>query len=241
MKMKYLPLFAAALFVCQMSYAQTWFELGAKGGFGPTALWESNISDSDLHDMNINSGYKYGLNVTTNFDNGGAVVFELLFANSKQTYDFDGLEPILSGTNSVEWKSTNLYLLYRMVNRGAFFEIGPKMSFINSVDQTLGNFEFDGIDDAYADNYFSGVLGFGGYLFGSRDFTLGLGLRVEYAFQNFTSSTGRDNNYPLPYDPTYDAGNLRNINVYGTLEFKIPIGRIARIKCGQRGFLFGGG
>ena len=248
MRLKLILPVIITLLALQTQAQDMWFEAGIKAGYGPTVLWESNISDSDFHDMNINSGVRYGLNLNVNFDQGGGIILETLITHGKQTFDYDGFGDILAGKHTIDWKSTDVFLLYRFVNRGAFIEIGPKMSFMGSVDHDLSNnptnpFAEIDVESMYTDNYLSGVLGFGGYLFGSREFTVGLGLRFEYAFQNFTSDEGKEAGFPLTsaLDSSYDPGDLRNINVYATLEIKIPIGRFSKIQCGQRGFLFGGG
>ena len=249
MKLRLLLPVIIAMIAFQLKAQDTWFEAGAKVGYGPSVLWESNISDSEVHDMNINSGLRYGFNFHVNFDQGGGFVLEGLMTRGNQTYDFSGNDLFNAGEHSIEWRSTDVLLLYRLVNQGAFIEIGPKMSFIGSVEHDLSNnanpFAEIDVESMYTDSYLSGVIGFGGYLFGSRDFTVGLGIRFEYGFQNFTSSEGSDNANAFPLtrtlDNTYDPGNLRNINAYATLEIKIPIGRFSKIQCGQRGFLFGGG
>nr|MBS0037745.1 hypothetical protein [Saprospiraceae bacterium] len=224
------------------------FELGVRAAFGPSVLYESNIEDSDNHSFNsIKMGYSFGLAFSTGFDQNNYLIFETMYATGTQDYSFNGYTNLIEGTNTIDWNTLDLYLLYRRSYSGAYFEVGPKMSFVNNVEQSLSgndavNLEFfPNVEDHYVDNFMSAVFGFGGYIAGSRAYSLGLGIRLEYALQNFTTDSGKDQGYPLPYDPSYDPGNLRNINVYGTLELKIPIGRIAQIRCGERGFIFGGG
>lgn len=222
---------------------QTWFELGGRFSFGPTVLFDQAIDDNNNHSLNINTGYSFGGAASANFGNAHGTAIEVVYATGKQEYDFSGAAGLVSGVNSIEWNSVDVYALYRKLYAGSYLEIGPKVSLVNSVDQSLSNNNievFGDVTDFYTDSYISGVLGFGGYFAGSRFFSVGLGLRFEYAFGKFTSSDGEEAGFPLPYEPTFDGDNLRNINVYGTLEIKIPIGRIAQVKCGERAFIFGG-
>jgi len=229
--------------------AGTGFEIGARVAVGPSALWESGITDSDMHDYALNIGYSFGLAFSMNFDRWNNLIVETMFASGSQDFKVKERLGANVGVNTLDWKTTDLYLLYRRENRGGYFEIGPKMSLMNSVEQSITNNPgiqsefFEGnLDDFYASNFLSAVFGFGGYFAGNRSFSLGLGLRFEYALTNFTSDLGTSTGfgYPLPYDSSYEVGNLRNINVYGTVEIKIPIGRVAKVRCGERGFIFGG-
>lgn len=242
--------FFASLLLTQQASAQLWFEAGGRAMYGATALFESNITDDDEHTMNINTGLSYGALFNLNFSDRHGISIEGMFANSEQSYEFDGIAGVVgSGTNTIEWNSTDLYLMYRALSQGAYFEIGPKLSLVNGVDQNVSSTadqyflveEMMDVSDAYADQFLSGVIGFGMYIAGSKYFTLSVGFRVEYAFQNFTSDQGADSNYPLPYDNDFMTENLRNINAYGGIELKIPIGGVARAQCGQRRFIFGGG
>ena len=245
-KVTYLIALFTSILLTQQATAQLWFEAGGRAMYGATALFESNISDDDEHTMNINTGLSYGALFNLNFSDRHGISVEGMFANSEQSYEFDGIAGVVgSGTNTIEWNSTDLYLMYRALSQGAYFEIGPKLSLVNGVDQNTNGFLLtdDAMDvsDAYTDQFLSGVIGFGMYIAGSRYFTLSIGFRVEYAFQNFTSDQGADSNFPLPYDNDFMTENLRNINAYGGIELKFPIGGIAKAQCGQRRFIFGGG
>lgn len=232
--------------------AQVWFEGGGRVMYGATALFASEVNDNDNHSMNIETGLSFGPVFNINFSDIAGISTEVMFASGKQSYDFDGGGvSALATTNNIEWNSTDIYLLYRTMSRGAYLEIGPKLSLLSQVDQNVSNMGITGeyyltpdlmdVSNMYTDQFFSGVLGFGMYVAGSKYFTVSLGFRIEYAFQNFTSSDGEDLDFPLPYEPTFESGNLRNINAYGGLEVRFPIGGIARAQCGQRRFIFGGG
>lgn len=244
--LSYFLIFFASLFLNYQASAQLWFEAGGRAMYGATALFESNITDDDEHTMNINTGLSYGALFNLNFSDRHGIAVEAMFANSEQSYEFDGITgSIDAGTNTIEWNSTDVYLMYRALSQGAYFEIGPKLSLVNGVDQNTNGFLLtdDAMDvsEFYTDQFLSGVIGFGMYIAGSRYFTVSLGFRVEYAFQNFTNDEGVDNNFPLPYDNDFMTDNLRNINAYGGIELKFPIGGIAKAQCGQRRFIFGGG
>ncbi len=246
MKIKKIKLFALFLMMGSLSLsAQTWFEIGVRGQIGATALLPANLSDNDLHTMKINSGYSYGPTFNVNFGDNNGIALEALFASSEQTYEFDGAGLLPADDNIITWKSTDVYLLYRTMSQGAYLEIGPKLSLVNEVEQEgpgqLGDGKVD-VSQFYTDQHIAGVLGFGMYLAGSDVFTLNLGFRVEYSFQDFVSDEGRDNVFPYPfnYDATMDSDNLSNINAYGTVELRFPIGGIAKAQCGQRRFIFGG-
>lgn len=237
-------LYVLLLFLIPLTgFSQTWFEIGGRGMYGITALYDSGITDNDNHTMNLNTGFSYGPTLNVNFGDKHGIAAEVLFANAEQSWDVDPIGINSAFTNTLNWESTDLYLLYRTKSRGAYLELGPKYSMVNMVEQTReinGNKSKSDVSQYYADQHLSAVLGFGMYLAGSKAFTLTLGFRLEYSFADFTSDEGVDLNVPIEYDPTYERNSLNNINAMGALELRIPIGGVAKAGCGQRRFIFGG-
>lgn len=219
--------------------SQVWFEAAAKGTYGYKGFLNSNIMDDGRVNYQLTPGYAYGGRFGINFGYYNGISFELLLADNKQKFGVEG--PLGSTLDyNINWKTQDLYLLYRFYGQKTFVEIGPKLSKIQKVSQTISNVDFPVVAGKDYQDYYSAALGFGTYVFGAANFSLMLGARVEYAFQDFVGSEGQRRNLPLPtLVPTYT--NYKSSNPYSAqicLEFNFGLGYFAKAACGRRGFFF---
>ncbi len=223
--------------------AQVWFEAAAKGTYGFKGFLNKNIMDDGRVNYELPTGYAYGGRFGINFGYYNGVSIEALLANNTQKFEIEGPGGVPQNY-SINWKATDLYLLYRLYGEKTFLELGPKLTRLKSVDQVITTNNIDQvypvkIGDDYQD-YWSAALGFGTYVFGVSNFSLMLGARFEYALTDFVGAQGKTNNLPLPtLTPAYT--NYTKSSPYSIqvcLELNFGLGYFATAACGRRGFFF---
>ncbi|HPQ22231.1 MAG TPA: hypothetical protein PK147_10290 [Saprospiraceae bacterium] len=103
-----------------MAYGQkqiVWFDAGLKAQWGATALYNKALWDrNSAYDVGITTGYAYGGKIGINFGYNG-VAIDLMFANGNQ--DFTEKSTSVSGT--INWKSTDVYVLFRNARNLGYF------------------------------------------------------------------------------------------------------------------------
>lgn len=223
------------------AHSQVWFEAAAKGTYGYKGFLNSNIMDDGRVNYQLTPGYAYGGRFGINFGYYNGISFELLLADNKQNFGVEGL----NGSTldyTINWKAQDLYLLYRFYGQKTFIEIGPKLSKIQKVSQTIDGNDFPVVAGKDYKDYYSAALGFGTYVFGAANFSLMLGARVEYAFQDFVGSDAQMNiPLPRPVLATPRYSTYKSSNPYSAqicLEFNFGLGYFAKAACGRRGFFF---
>lgn len=244
--MKQLFTLAFIIIFFQVSNAQVWVELGAKGGGGLSLLMNKNIFDDSSYNHQFSSGTGFGGHLGVNIGQSHGFVFDVMSHSMSQRFEYKlGSSGIAFHENTINWKNLDLYLLYRYNNNRVYLELGPMLSLVRSVEQDdagLALVEIN-IDDVYADKYYSAVFGFGGYLLGNETFSLNFGARIHYAMQDFVSEDGRISNsssgikdFPAPIrDETYaEYKQTRPLFVELSLEFTFGIGEFAKESCSDR-------
>ncbi len=205
-----------------------WFDWGLKAQAGATGFFNSDISDHEdiNYELNLTNGYALGAKLGINYDWGGIAV-EGMYFNGGQTLESLGNEK----APEFKWSGVDAYLLYKSNKNLGYFEIGPKVSFLTKM-------EADGTDvkDHYKSPNFAGVLGFGANLIGSDGaFTGMLGLRFEYGFTDIVNSDGQDANAPLSNISDFENTSSTNPFFAGIVfELNWGIGYFGVAQCGQR-------
>jgi len=235
--------------VSTIAYSQkeiAWFDAAIKEMYGSSSI----INNAVIDDPNLN--YELGLGGAVGFGgkfginrgyNGLAI--ELMYMSSSET--FEGLSNDMvsyPAAPKVEWKSLDLYLLFRNAANLGFFEIGPKISFLNSMERT----DADGQITEFTDinkRLISGVLGFGVNLVGTDGaFSGQIGLRFEYGFSDMVSGdfdTSAGPAEPFPFATgLYSQGYEKSIPIYAGLVFELNwgLGYYGIAKCGSRAKFF---
>jgi len=216
--------------------AQLWIEAGGKAMYGFKGFYNDNIINDRDHLYRLNGSLAYGAVVNFNFSDDHGLSAEWLIAQNEQLIAYTALDEDVD--NLIKWKTHDIYLLYQAYFNSSFVEIGPKISLVNSVEQTFNEVDRT-TDNLYADQYYSAVAGFGGYVAGSEVFSLKMGLRFEYAISDFVTEEGGDNGYPAFYSDyeAYKGTHPFSASVY--LELKFPLGKLSQAECGRRQFVFG--
>jgi len=210
-----------------------WFDAGIKAGYGPTGLYNKNITDSNDFNNDIAYGYSFGGKFSINYDNHGMTIDAML---SKGAHSYEYIQgqnlPVIN--RDLEWNTFDIYALYRNNRNITYFEIGPKISFLRSAEQQIENESFVDVTEFYSDNELSAVLGFGWYAMGTDGSFSGiLGLRFEYGITDFVGDKGQELGYPIPsLDETYVKSN----RLYASIMFEMNwgIGYFGKANCGAR-------
>ena len=219
----------------------TWFDAGIKVQTGASGFYNKALSDSDLYDYEIGltDAFSIGGKLGFNYGNNGLAV-DVMFGRAKQRLEVSSLGQ--TNTN-IEWNTLDVYALYRNAKNLGYFEIGPKISFVNKVEKTGAEAQGD-IKSAFNGNFISGVIGFGANLIGNDGRFSGiLGLRFEYGLTDFVNKdTGLSTGAPVMDPRIYAAdGYTSTAPIFAGVVFELNwgIGGFGKAACGQRSkFIF---
>jgi len=228
----------AALFATLQMFGQkqiVWFDIGLKAQYGASGFYNSAIaaSDNDKYDYNISTGYSFGGKLGINFGYNGLSI-DVMRNTAKQEFEKTGSTTI----PTINWQSWDVYALFRNAKNLGYFEIGPKISFINKVEDNIEGSVTDR-SSSYNKNNIAGVIGFGANLMGNDGRFSGiLGLRFEYGFTDFVSDEGAGANVNAPLrDASVYADGYKKSNVaFAGVVFELNwgIGYFAKAQCGAR-------
>ncbi len=227
--------------ITKTAFAQFWMEAGLKGATGVTLLYNKNVFDDGSASYKMKSDFAVGPRISFNFGDNHGVLLEGLFSQAKAYYAGE----ITNGTNvsvqalNYKWQNIESYLMYRYYYERSFIEIGPKMSFLNKMEEGLTGAR--DVKANFTSQNLGAAFGFGGFLAGNENMSLGLNFRVDYQFSDFVNVTGKANNYPLTLR-TYNSYSKTNpIIARVGLDLSFGLGGVAKAQCGRRVFFFGGG
>lgn len=225
---------AIALCSFSISYGQMFFDFGAKGAFGPTILFNSDIFDADSYDHKATMGYAFGGKFGVHFNGRNGITLDIMSQKSKQEFDVSPVNSI----DLLQWNHTDYMLMYRYSGNGAYIELGPKLSRISEVTHELnGQSTTVAGTEFYEDSYLSGVFGFGSYLAGSDLFTLQLGIRLHWGLDDIVAPGGKTdgNNFPTPFSgEVLNAAKSTATAAMLHVEFNYAFGRFAKTECSGR-------
>lgn len=234
--MKHFFISVALLFSIQ-SFSQKitmWFDAGLKVQYGAAGLYNAAIGNSKLYDHGIGNAFSYGGKIGVNFGYSG-ISIDVMRSKLTQKFEDKTTAGLITNPN-IDWSALDVYVLFRNAKNLGYFEIGPKVSFINKVEDTFDGARADRSPD-FNTNVFSGVIGFGANILGNDGRFSGiLGLRFEYAFTDFVSSGGQTSSAPLR-DPLVYADGYKSSNIAFAgvvFEFNWGIGGFGRAQCGAR-------
>ena len=232
---KALLFFCFALSTLTVFAQEIWIEASAKGGYGVSFLYNSNIIDDNSYSYKFTPTYGFGAKLAVNFGAYNGLSVEGMYNTLGQDFEYNGVG-ITGIKNEISWKSIDAYLLYRYTRNRVFIELGPMYSLVQEVNQTDAGVEFQNVENNYEKNYLSGVFGWGGYLTSAETFSLGIGMRFHYGLTDFISSEGQKNGFPnsIKINDYPDYKKTRPAFVQVLLEFNFGIGRFAKAQCSKR-------
>ena len=223
------------------SFSQSWIDVGIKGGWGPTLLFNKNAFDDQLFEHKISFGTMLGGKLGWNFNDDHEVTFDVFGTKNTQTYDFfvDNDTTIGGQTayhKTVTFNTLSLALLYRHNKDGRHFEIGPVYNMVKKAAVTnndnLLNVSNDGTDikTNLVSNYMSLLFGFGGYFMGTENFGITLGARFTYGLGDLISPEGKTRHFPYYENyPTY--AKTAPFTAMLVMEMNLDFAYLAKAKC----------
>lgn len=239
-----LLLFSLLLTGAVTSSAQVWFDLGAKGLFAGSVLYNNNLINDRSVKMKLGTltggGGKFGINIGEYH----GVIFEGLYQIGKQNWDYElslaGVTTLVPVSNN--WTQMKWYGLYRFYSERSYIEIGPHLTQLKKATRTVGELAEQDMTKYLNTQQYGASLGFGAFLFGNNTFATVLGFRLDYQFGDWVNADGKNARYPHPERfPVYESHKATNpLSLAVTLEFNFGFGGFAEAACGRRGFVFGG-
>ncbi len=231
--------------VSTIGYSQkeiAWFDAAIKIMYGSSNIINNAVvDDPDLnYDLGFGTAFGFGGKFGINRGYNGLAI-ELLYTSSGQTLEGLNTYPAAPRT---EWKSLDLYLLFRNAKNLGFFEIGPKIGFLRSLERTGADGQLTDFADINK-RQISAVLGFGVNVIGTDgSFSGQIGLRFEYGFTDLNGQedlgAGAE---PFPFAPDlYNGTNgyQKSSPVYAGLVFELNwgLGYYGIAQCGARAKFF---
>ena len=224
--MKKLILVAAFAAITFGAQAQGEIRIGLKGAFNYTALFNKNVSDQGFElDYAPTTGGSFGASVNYRLSEKSSIDANILISGHNEKYDLNfGTEAKPSpATVEDKLKYIDIPVLFKFGNgHGAYFEIGPQLSFLSSAKETFnfpsattGNYSNKDFKNDFKGFGLSGVLGFGADFELNDQLGLTAGLRlgymltdatVEYTQAEATTLAGNDN---LSYNAIFNHTNKK--------------------------------
>lgn len=236
--MKRLTTILVLLLLTSVLNAQPWFDIGIKGGIGSSFMYNKQIFDKQTLTHQFKPGYGYGAKLGFNFIQEHQITFDIMQSSFSQGFIYYP-EAGLERNREYSIQSRDLLLMYRSNRKGTYFEVGPQWSTITKVDFSDNNISFPSTstpDDIINKSMFSIALGFGGYVFGTDNFGITTGIRLNYTLNDIASDEGRELNFPFLDSAESDA--TRNLGVMFVVEMNYDFGYLVSSSCGQRTKLF---
>jgi len=239
--------------VSTIGYSQkeiAWFDAAIKVMYGSSSIINSAVIDDPNLNYELGFGGAVGFGGKFGINRGyNGLAIELMYTSSGET--FEGLDPMTDGVSNgypaapqIEWKSLDLYLLFRNAKNLGFFEIGPKIGFLRSMKRTDASGQLTDFTEINK-RQISGVVGFGVNVVGTDGaFSGQIGLRFEYGF---TDLNGQDDlgagAEPFPYaTDIYNGSNgyQKSAPIYAGLVFELNwgLGYYGIAQCGARAKFF---
>ena len=235
---------SALIFLFSLNtFSQTWVDCGVKGGYGITNLINSSVWNESKIEPLISTGYAYGGKLGLNFNINYQITVDFIGKSSNQRYLFEPTQTVNKWEKNVNYTSFEIPLLFRHnSDNGSFMEIGPQISFLTGVTETVANNSVDR-KDYFETTNFGAVFGFGSFIFGGDNAYLVFGLRLHYGFQDLLSNAGGKNStnyFPINngemdvYESGFEFNSYQPTNpisglVY--LEFNYDLAYLVRSSC----------
>lgn len=243
-KMKKISITPAIILFSCYAFSQTWFDAGLKGGYGVNLLYNQNYLNDRNFTPNLSYGYMYGGKLAFNFNEEHSVTFDVTTSYFNQGFSCSILNADSTRSNfsrNIGFNSLNFLLMYRKMKASSYVEIGPQYSTVmkargssSTGSLQVGSFSGDSDISPYlAKSYYSMVLGFGGFVMGTENFGITLGIRLAYTLNDIISAQGQQVNFPSVTNyPSYKPSNP--VTAMMVMELNYDLGYLASAKCGKK-------
>jgi hypothetical protein len=216
----------------------TWFDAGIKAQLGGSGLYNSAILNGSSLDyvLDLSNSYGLGGKVGINWDEIG-ISIEAMYNSNKSSIKRISTNNTVSYINH-SWNGLDFYPLLRSAKNLGYLEIGPKVSVVQNMKQSVAGVTSGDISSQYNKINYGAVVGFGSNVIGVGEaFTGMLGIRIEYGITDLVSEgDGRRLSAPLNLGNLYDQGYKSTHPLFIGLVFEanFGIGYFGRAKCGAR-------
>ena len=225
--------------IINTSFAQNWLDIGIKGGYGLSLLYNQNIFDDSGFNHQLSGAYSFGGKIGLNFGENHEVTVDILSSSFKQKFKFNITDSLSGGSptynSQINYQALDILLMYRSNNEGRYFEIGPYMSLIKEAQHT--NEYLDIVNETVTNNWnkngYGVAMGFGAYLICSENFGVTFGARFNYMISDAISTLGQSNNFPA--NKNYDSYKASHpFSAMIVMEMNYDLGYLASAKCSKR-------
>jgi hypothetical protein len=218
------------------TFAQSWMDIGIKGGWGLNFLYSKNLLDDPDFNERFSSGYSFGGKLGWNFNDFHELTLDVMYYRFNQNYKYNVTDSTTGASpqydRGISFSGMQFSLLYRHNNDGRYVEIGPTYSTISKMTMTDSRFEvIDGFADDYASSGYMGLaFGFGGYVMGTDNFGITMGVRFNYALGDAFKDDGTP--YQFPSFNKYDAYRASHpLTIQLMVEANFDFAYMAKAKC----------
>lgn len=255
--MKKLSLFAVLFSLFTFNHAQGWVDIGLKGGWGPTFLFNQKVFDDSRYNHQFTGKGTFGGKIGMNFNANHEVTFDFMVGGLSQNFGYSMLLDTSSSTtnsytSNISYSCFDFMLQYRNNNEGKYFEIGPIISNIRSVSRSDSYFQ-NGTDPNFSmadinKLQYGLTFGFGAYFMGTDNFGITGGLRISYLFSDLINqSSAPSQGYPFgEHYITYSGLNgtqapttsvTHPLLIQLVFEANLDFAYMAKANCGRRKLL----
>ncbi len=226
-------------------YGQGWLDVGLKGGVGPTLLMNQNIFGDAGYNHQLGASGCFGGKIGLNFNSNHQITVDVMVNNFNQKFKYSEVIDTTSKEeqtyeSNIKYRSLDFILMYRHNSDGRYFEVGPLVSNMMSVERgdskIVGGKDLDFTSDMVNKIQAGFVFGFGAYFIGNENFGITSGLRISYIATDLISTNGINKNYPnlIKYD-AYKASHPLFIQI--VFEANLDFAYLSKAKCGKRKLL----
>lgn len=224
------------ILLATISFSQTWFDLGLKGGYGLNLLYNQNYFNDQNFTPMLSFGSMFGGKLGFNFNEEHSITFDVGSTIFNQEFNYSKVNADSTRSyfsRSIGFNSLNFLLMYRKLKSSGYFEIGPQYS---TLSKAMISDSYNGKSDAssyFAKSYYSMILGFGGFVVGTENLGVTLGIRLAYTINDIVSKEGQLINFPsITSYSSYKPGNP--FSALLVMEINYDLGYLASAKCGKK-------
>lgn len=241
--MKKITLLSLILSVCYLNIAKAeigkgksnpWIDIGLKGSYGITSLYNNNLLNEKNLQYSLSTGYSAGLKLGFNLNTVLALNIEAVMTQLGQKYQGTH-QDFRDWKNNVKLNYFEFPVLLKITkNEWSFVELGIKTSMLKAAIDSEGD-----VSNFFNNSNFSVIFGFGQTLFASNGLYVSMGPRFTYGFSDLISENGKAANFPFPagkfssasagqeYKPTNSISASMQLNI------DFDLGQLAKASCGR--------